>query len=141
MFAPKQLFTLALLSGLVTLTSAQARVGCSRLDSVLPGDTCNTVSARNSVSTFQLANANQGAIDPLCDNLQVGESLCLGLLGRDCKTVAVVKPGDTCFGIANAAGIPVTTLLANNPNVEPGCTNLTPGEVLCTASQIFDYTA
>ncbi|KAI0257003.1 hypothetical protein BJV78DRAFT_1109770, partial [Lactifluus subvellereus] len=127
------------LSALLTVASAQARAGCTRNGTVQNGDTCNILSARDSVSTFQLANANNGVIDPLCDNLFPGEVLCLGLQNKDCTTVAVVQSGNWCSTIAGAAGIPVTTLLANNPNVNSGCTNLYPGEVLCTASQIFNY--
>ena len=81
--------------------------------------------------------------------------LCLGLDGQDCTTVAVIQAGDSCSAIADNAGIPVTTLLVNNPNVNSECSNIYPGEVrrhfhlhclvltfsqvLCTASQIFNY--
>ena len=57
------------------------------------------------------------------------QSLCLGLVNQDCSTVAVVQASDSCGGIASAAGIPVTTLLANNPNVQSDCSNIYPGEV------------
>ncbi|KAI0256998.1 hypothetical protein BJV78DRAFT_1150029 [Lactifluus subvellereus] len=153
MFSAKQLFSIVALSALLTVASAQARAGCTRNGTVQNGDTCNILSARDSVSTFQLANANNGVIDPLCDNLFPGEVLfrlypriylwcvlCLGLQNKDCTTVTVVQTDNGCNAIAGAAGIPVTTLLANNPNVNSGCTNLYPGEVLCTASQIFNYT-
>ncbi|KAH9964190.1 hypothetical protein BC827DRAFT_56327 [Russula dissimulans] len=139
MFALKQLLSFAVFSALVTFTSAQAGAGCSRNGTVQNNDTCDILSARDSVSTFQLANANKAAIDTFCDNIFPGELLCLGLNGQDCTTVAVVKAGDSCGTIANTAGIPVTTLLANNPNVNSGCSNIYPGEVLCTASQIVNY--
>ena len=57
------------------------------------------------------------------------QPLCLGLVGQDCSTVAVVQAGDSCEGIAGTAGIPSTTLLANNPNVQSDCSNIYPGEV------------
>jgi len=139
MSALKQLVSFAVLLALVTFTSAQARAGCSRNGTVQTNDTCDILSARDSVSTFQLANANKAAIDTFCDNIFPGELLCLGLDGQDCTTVAVVNAGDSCGTIANTAGIPVTTLLANNPNVNSGCSNIYPGEVLCTASQIVNY--
>lgn len=47
----------------------------------------------------------------------------------DCNTVHVVESGDFCAGIAGEAGISVDTLLANNPNVNSGCTNIAIGEV------------
>ena len=55
--------------------------------------------------------------------------LCLGIVGQDCGVTHVVVPGDTCFAIANKVGITLDVLLANNPNVNDGCTNLGVGEV------------
>ena len=55
--------------------------------------------------------------------------LCLGLVGKDCTTVVTIQSGDSCSSIATTAGIPVSTLLANNPNVNSDCTNIYPGEV------------
>lgn len=40
-----------------------------------------------------------------------------------------MQTGDTCLSVAAAAGIPLNTLLANNPNVNTNCTNVYPGEV------------
>lgn len=57
------------------------------------------------------------------------QGLCLGLVGQDCSIVDVIQPGDSCVAIAGAAGIPVSTLLTNNPNVAPDCSNIYPGEV------------
>ena len=61
--------------------------------------------------------------------LVYAQLLCLGLEGEDCTTVVVAQGGDTCDGIANAAGIPVDTLLANNPNVESECDDIPDGTV------------
>ncbi|KAI0308331.1 hypothetical protein B0F90DRAFT_1606444, partial [Multifurca ochricompacta] len=133
----KQFFSVVALSAYLAVASAQARAGCSRNGTVQAGDTCDILSARDSVSTFQLANANQGAIDAFCDNIFPDELLCLGLDGKDCSTVVVVKSGDSCSAIASAAGIPMATLLANNPNIDSNCTNVYPDEVLCTSSQVF----
>ena len=63
------------------------------------------------------------------------QSLCLGLADQDCSTVAVVQAGDSCDGIASTAGIPMTTLLVNNPNVQSDCSNIYPGEV-CHLSHV-----
>lgn len=57
------------------------------------------------------------------------QPLCLGITGQDCQNVTVVQSGDFCALIADNAGIDVTTLLANNPNVNSGCTNIYVGEV------------
>lgn len=93
MHAAKQLFSIVALSAFLTVVSAQARTGCSRNGTVQPNDTCDILCARDSVSTcvlsmnpqrtdfygypwkcsYQLAFANQAAIDPLCDNIFPGE--------------------------------------------------------------------
>jgi len=138
MLAAKQLFSVVALSAFLTVASAQARSGCSRNGTVQPNDSCDIFSARNNVSTFQLANANQ-AIDPLCDNIFPEENLCLGLVGEDCDSVAPVQSGDSCSSIATAANITMATLIANNPNVNADCSNIYPGEVLCVASNIINY--
>ncbi|KAI0317179.1 hypothetical protein OF83DRAFT_173397 [Amylostereum chailletii] len=144
-------FAVALLVG---LSNAQQ---CDRTYTVISGDTCDEISAKERVSTcvhpllsfkppltwpwsyfsYQLTTANPGVINAGCSNLFVGEVLCLGLAGQDCTTVAVVQDGDTCVSIANEAGIALNTLLANNPNVNAQCTNIGVGEVLCTAATII----
>ncbi|KAI9507810.1 hypothetical protein F5148DRAFT_980821 [Russula earlei] len=124
-------------STLVTFASAQARAGCSRNGTVQVNDTCDILAARDGVSTSQ--TPTRSAVDSQCDNIFPGENLCLGLIGQDCTNVTKVQPGDSCVGIARAAGIPVPTLLANNPNIDSQCFNIYSGEVLCTASQIINY--
>jgi len=138
MLAAKQLFSIVALSAFFTVASAQARTGCSRNGTVQAGDSCDALSARDSVSTFQLANANP-VIDALCDNIFPGEDLCLGLVGKDCSTVVTIQSGNTCTSIAAAANIDPSVLLANNPNVNADCSNIYPGEVLCTDSNIINY--
>ncbi|KAK7461895.1 hypothetical protein VKT23_008327 [Stygiomarasmius scandens] len=121
---------------LVSAVNAQ----CARNYTVVPGDFCNSISAAQHSSTFQLANANPTTIDAACDNLQPGQVICLGLLGKDCTTTTVVESGVGCDTITADAGIPLSTLLHNNPNVASDCTNIFPGEVLCTSGGLFNYT-
>ncbi|KZT25485.1 carbohydrate-binding module family 50 protein [Neolentinus lepideus HHB14362 ss-1] len=124
-----------------TATMALAQnATCSRFYTVNLGDTCNAISADQDVSTYQLAFVNQGTIDAACDNLAEGEPLCLGIVGQDCGSVHVVYSGDSCANIVSTAGVSLSTLLANNPNVNADCTNIYPGEVLCTSNTIFNYT-
>ncbi|KAG6811851.1 hypothetical protein H0H87_010768, partial [Tephrocybe sp. NHM501043] len=54
--------------------------------------------------------------------------LCLGFEGQDCSTVHLVVEGDGCGAILAAANTTLATLVANNPNVDAGCTNIYPGE-------------
>ncbi|KAK7461894.1 hypothetical protein VKT23_008326 [Stygiomarasmius scandens] len=120
---------------LVSVANAQ----CARNYTVAPGDFCDGISAAQHASTFQIANANP-VIDAACDNLQPGQIICLGLLGKDCSTTTVVESGSGCVTIAADAGIPLSTLLHNNPNVASDCSNIYPGEVLCTSGGLFNYT-
>ncbi|KAI0666505.1 hypothetical protein C8Q78DRAFT_455167 [Trametes maxima] len=110
---------------------------CARSYVVQPGDTCDTIGAKNHVPSFQLETANSGKIDASCDNLKVGELLCLGIIGQDCEVTQVVKTGDNCESIATVAATTVAIMLANNPNVDSNCDNLHVGEVLCTADDII----
>ncbi|KAI0714537.1 hypothetical protein C8Q76DRAFT_840566 [Earliella scabrosa] len=86
---------------------------------------------------FQLANVNKGIINADCTNLELGQTICLGIFGQDCQVVHIIGPGQTCESIARAAGTTVNILLANNPNVDNACTNLEIGQVLCTADDVF----
>ncbi|KAG2134165.1 uncharacterized protein EDB93DRAFT_849119 [Suillus bovinus] len=133
-------FFIASLVALAAIASAQTKrglpAGCDRNATVEYGDTCNAISAAHNVSTYQLAAVNSETIDSGCNNLVAGEVLCLGIKGQDCNVTHVMQAGDTCFSVADASGIQVNTLLANNPNVNT-CDNVYPGEVLCTASQIY----
>ncbi|KAF5339501.1 hypothetical protein D9758_016370 [Tetrapyrgos nigripes] len=124
---------------LATASNAQSQAQCARNYTVHLGDFCDGISAAQHTSTFQLANANQGVINADCSNLAVGMPLCLGDLGKDCSTVTVVESGVGCATIADNAGIPLDTLLHNNPNVNADCTNIYPGEVLCTSGGLFNY--
>ncbi|KAG5731543.1 hypothetical protein E4T56_gene5484, partial [Termitomyces sp. T112] len=111
---------------------------CNRNYTVVLGDTCDSISAAQNVSTFQLALDNP-TVAAECKDLQAGQVLCLGLEGQDCSIVQVVAEGDSCNNITMSANITLATLRANNPNVNANCTNIYPGEVLCTASELIDY--
>ncbi|KAF5367280.1 hypothetical protein D9615_010465 [Tricholomella constricta] len=106
---------------------------CGRTYTVVPGDTCDAISVAQNVSTYQLA-VNNPTVNAACDNLFIDQVLCLGIEGQDCSTVRLVVEGDSCGAILSDAGITLDVLRANNPNVDEGCTNIYPGEVLCTAT-------
>ena len=78
--------------------------------------------------SYQLAVVNAG-IDQSCNNLQPGQDLCLGWTGQDCTTTYVVKQNDDCDLITSMHSINSTMLYANNPQINPDCTNLYVGEV------------
>lgn len=45
--------------------------------------------------------------------------------------------GDTCDAIAAAKNVNTTLLHENNPQINPDCTNIYIGEVLCVASSVI----
>ncbi|KAI0828478.1 hypothetical protein BC628DRAFT_1487792 [Trametes gibbosa] len=114
---------------------------CARNITVHPGDTCNSIAAETNTPTFQLQTVNGDKIDAACDNLAVGEALCLGIIGHDCDITHVVVSGDTCELIAAEAKTTIEIILANNPNVNADCSNIGIGEVLCSADEIISVNA
>ncbi|KAI0339351.1 hypothetical protein BDW22DRAFT_1336613 [Trametopsis cervina] len=111
-----------------------AAADCTRQYTVKAGDICDSISAANNVSTYQLATVNPG-IDTRCSNLQPGEVVCLGHANEDCSTTYVVQPNDSCEIITSKHGINSTTLWFNNPQINEDCTNIYVGEVLCTGQE------
>ncbi|KAI0299783.1 hypothetical protein BC826DRAFT_712248 [Russula brevipes] len=99
---------------------------------VKSGDTCNAIASAAGIPLATLM-ANNPAVNSGCTNLFPGQILCITPKTPTCTVTVVVKSGDTCNAIANAAGIPLATLMANNPAINSGCTNLFPGQVLCIA--------
>ncbi|KAI0361843.1 hypothetical protein OH77DRAFT_1444780 [Trametes cingulata] len=118
------------------VAQAAFAASCTRQYTVQEGDWCDTISAANNVSTYQLAVVNAGTVDSACNNLQVGQVLCLGTEGEDCKDTHVVQPDETCDGIAGTYGINSTVLHGNNPQLNSECDNLYIKEVLCVAKTI-----
>ncbi|EMD32389.1 hypothetical protein CERSUDRAFT_118748 [Gelatoporia subvermispora B] len=106
---------------------------CTRTYTVQDGDICDGISAAHNVSTYQLAVVNP-SIDSECNNLQSGQSLCLGYEGEDCSTTHVVQLGDTCDDIAQTYGFNATILNNLNPQLDAQCDNLYVGEVVCVAN-------
>ncbi|KAG6328517.1 hypothetical protein ID866_10572 [Astraeus odoratus] len=123
----------------VVLAAAQiaAASSCTRTYTVQSGDICDSISAANHVSTYQLAVVNYPNIDPGCTNLVPGSTICLGNEGEDCQTTYVVQLGDTCDGVSSMAYVNNTILYLNNPQINADCSNLYVGEVLCTASTVI----
>lgn len=118
------------------LVSSVLAGDCVRRYTVKEGDTCNSISAANKVSTYQLATINKGYIDSQCSNLEPGANICLGYENEDCSTTYVVQAKDTCEQINADHSIDFTTLLANNPQINDNCDNIYVGEVLCVLPEI-----
>lgn len=133
------MFSNSLLAALLAIPFvAQAVLGhdnnCTRSYTVQNGDTCDSISAAQHVSTYQLAVVNYGIVNPDCTNLYAGETLCLGHTGEDCTDTYVVQDCDTCEDISTKTGVPLDTLYANNPQIDDDCSNIYVGEVLCVST-------
>ncbi|KAJ9119481.1 hypothetical protein QFC24_005714 [Naganishia onofrii] len=117
-----------------------ANAQCTRNATVEAGNTCDIISQKYSVPTYQLALVNSPTIDSGCTNIQPGQELCLGWKSMDCSTTHTVTIGDTCWGISSRYGVPVETIYGNNPQVDAEtCNNIYVGEVLCVAQEKFTY--
>ncbi|KAF9010959.1 hypothetical protein BDZ89DRAFT_1024395 [Hymenopellis radicata] len=110
---------------------------CMRSYKISEGDICDSISASQNVSTYQLATINEGYIDATCSNLQPGATICLGYENEDCSSTHVVKAGDLCENIATTYSIDLTTLYNNNPNILADCSNMYIGEVLAVCSEVI----
>ncbi|KAF8528417.1 hypothetical protein BU17DRAFT_73482 [Hysterangium stoloniferum] len=130
------MFTAILVAAFAVLPLVAGDDSCTRTYTVVENDFCDTISAANNVSTFQLAAVNP-SINPGCTNLMPGQQLCLGTLGKDCTTVHVVQEGDTCNIITSNHGLNATMLVTNNPTINSECTNIYIGQVLCVANEVL----
>ncbi|KAF7313193.1 hypothetical protein MKEN_01005800 [Mycena kentingensis (nom. inval.)] len=115
-----------------------ARGECNRRYTVQENDICDSISAANNVSTYQLATVNAGYIDAGCGNLIPGDSICLGYNGdtEDCIATYVVQKDDSCDAIESQFAIGKDTLYANNPQINEDCDNIYIGEVLCVSDKV-----
>ncbi|KAJ7768534.1 hypothetical protein B0H16DRAFT_1366218 [Mycena metata] len=113
-----------------------SRGACNRRYTIQENDICDSISAANQVSTYQLATINAGYINAGCTNLEPGDSICLGYAGEDCTTTYVIVADDTCDAITDKFSISSDTLRTNNPQINDACDNLYTGEVLCVSSKI-----
>jgi len=120
-----------LFSSVVTSVLATSQT-CTRTYTVQQGDICDSISAAQHASTYQLAVLNP-KINAECSNLVPGQPLCLGSAGEDCTDTYVVEPNDTCDKVATAHKIDTAILYSNNPQLNKKCDNMYIGEVLCVA--------
>ncbi|KAK8861390.1 hypothetical protein IAR55_002209 [Kwoniella newhampshirensis] len=133
------MFAALALAALPLLSAVMAIDGCTRNATVQQGDSCDSISRKYGVSTYQLALVNDAAIDENCDNLQPGQNVCLGVSGEDCTKVYTIVPNDTCAWVQEMYGISNETLWANNPQIDAACDNIYVGEVLCVDTESFAY--
>lgn len=84
------------------------------------GDTCNSVSIAQKVSTFSLLYQN--GLQGYCTNFPTQGSLCLP---PTCN-IHTVAENDTCYGITQSQQqyISISQMISWNPNINRDCSNL-----------------
>ncbi|KAF4545498.1 Carbohydrate-binding module family 50 protein [Lasiodiplodia theobromae] len=94
------------------------------------GDTCDSIAADNSISTWNLLASN--GLDGGCANFPSNGTLCVE---SSCETYQV-SANDTCSGIAEAHNITQTQLKTYNPQLNTKCSNIdqTVGHYICIGS-------
>jgi spore coat assembly protein SafA len=86
---------------------------------VVPGDTMFQIAQQFGVSLEALIQANPQVVDP--DRIEVGQKLCIPGAGMrppySNGRPYTVQPGDTLFEIARQYGLPLSVLIAANPQI------------------------
>lgn len=101
-----------------TATSATRPTCLTSSYSVQADDTCVTISAANNVSTYNLISEN--ALDVACNGISQRKTLCL----PETCTTHQLEFADTCDSLVSDFNITFAQLLAWNPNINIGCSNL-----------------
>ncbi|KAF7319626.1 hypothetical protein HMN09_00303000 [Mycena chlorophos] len=129
-----KLFVAFVLSAIaVSATPLEPRQSCSETYTVVSGDTCAEIEAKEGISDATLHSLNP-SINSGCtstDFFSVSKHCTGGSTGGSCGNTYTVVSGDTCAAIEAKEGISDATLHQLNPSINSGCTNLQIGEVLC----------
>ncbi|KAJ3709560.1 hypothetical protein DFJ43DRAFT_1035119 [Lentinula guzmanii] len=104
MFARISLFALVTALGAIMGANVLAQTSCQATYTVVFGDNCVAIAAKFNVSDAALLAANP-AVDSNCDNLFVGQQLCIPTAPASCQAQYTVKSGDVCISIANMFNI------------------------------------
>ncbi|EJD43563.1 hypothetical protein AURDEDRAFT_114630 [Auricularia subglabra TFB-10046 SS5] len=115
----------------LSLGFSSARAACTRSYTVKSGDNCNAIAVAQGVSLYQITFVNAANA---CNNLQIGQSLCLATDTYNCQPVYTVKSGDTCTNIATSHGISLSQFLADNPNLDPSTCPIQIGMSVCVST-------
>lgn len=87
---------------------------------VQDGDTCNSIAAQNSVSTFSIIQANNN-LDIWCRLLTPGKAISIP--EKKC-IIHKVESGDTCRELGQKYGATEQQIIDWNANINKRCTNL-----------------
>ncbi|KAE9378484.1 carbohydrate-binding module family 50 protein [Stipitochalara longipes BDJ] len=133
---------------------------CNTFHLVVSGDTCFDIANTAGIALTDFISWNPG-VGSDCSTLFLADFVCIGLIGgstktttseattttsgngittptpfqpgmiTSCKTFHLVVSGDTCFDIANAAGVSLATFESWNPGVGSTCATLFLGFFVC----------
>ncbi|OKL55215.1 hypothetical protein UA08_09512 [Talaromyces atroroseus] len=129
---------------------------CDAFHLVVSGDTCAAIATAAGISLTNFYAWNP-AVGTSCTSLDLGDYVCIGVIGStsvttsssssgdgistptpiqtgmvsNCDAFHLVVSGDTCAALATAAGISLTNFYAWNPAVGTSCTGLDLGDYVC----------
>jgi LysM repeat protein len=101
---------------------------CMQKYTVVNGDRCDRIAAAFGINGSAIISANP-IINSECTNIKVGQLLCIP--DTSCTKEYVVLIGDTCDNIGAEFNVTGSEIIAANPNINSGCTNLQDGQILC----------
>ncbi|KAG8711766.1 hypothetical protein FRC08_015475 [Ceratobasidium sp. 394] len=102
---------------------------CTRNYAIVPGDTCNNIAAKNSLTSLQLQSINPSLN---CNTLGVGNTLCSFSPSLSiCPKLLQVVANDTCYGLATAVQMSVDEWKSINQGVN--CDALQLSSLVCSA--------
>jgi hypothetical protein len=104
-------------------------MSCTRNYTIVIGDTCTSIAAKNSLTNIQLSQLNP---DFSCDALIPSEQVCSFSPSLSiCPDLVKVAVNDTCFDLAQAVQLSLDEWEGLNPGID--CDALLPGSVVCSA--------
>ena len=103
---------------------------CTRNYTIVIGDTCTSIAAKNSLTNIQLTQLNGDGFS--CDTLIAGQSICSFNPSLSiCPDLVKVAVNDTCFSLAQSVELGLEEWEGLNPGID--CDALLPGSVVCSA--------
>lgn len=122
---------------------------CTTFHSIVNGDTCYDIASANNLSLLDFFSINSQLNDNACNNLQIGDLVCVAstlasnqtpqagatqqtVSQQTCATRHVVANGDTCYFISQLSFTSLDELFALNPTLNlASCDNLFIGQNIC----------
>ncbi|KAK0543515.1 hypothetical protein OC846_005779 [Tilletia horrida] len=107
---------------------------CTKYYTVQSNDNCGSICSAFQITQSMFTQYNP-EINSGCTNLQGGLAYCVASTNNaTCTKTYQVVSNDNCGAIDQKYNLTLAQLTALNPNVNSGCTNIYPGEVLCVAN-------